>query len=78
MPAPSLLNVLSQLPDGCTAREERPFISSAVPCGLRDVRDYRVAAGKDPDRIETPSPFNGMVDAWRAETRTFVSLPASE
>jgi hypothetical protein len=47
----ALLNVLSQLRDGYTARDQTPFPASAVLCGLRDVRDYRVAAGADPDRI---------------------------
>jgi hypothetical protein len=61
----ALLNVLSQLRDGYTARDETPFLSSAVLCGLRDVRDYRIAAGKDPDRIGTSSPFNVMVESLR-------------
>jgi hypothetical protein len=61
----ALLNVLSQLRDGYTARDETPFPSSAVLCGLRDVRDYRIAAGRDPGRIGSNSPFNVMVKSLR-------------
>lgn len=61
----ALLNILSQLRDGYTARDETPFLAAAVLCGLRDVRDYRVAEGKDPDRIGSGSPFNVMVKSLR-------------
>jgi hypothetical protein len=61
----ALLNVLSQLRDGYTARDETPFLASAVLCGLRDVRGYRIAEGKDPDRIGSNSPFNVMVKSLR-------------
>jgi hypothetical protein len=61
----ALLNVLSQLRDGYTAREKTPFISTAVLCGLRDVRDYRIAEGRDPERIGSSSPFNVLVDSLR-------------
>jgi hypothetical protein len=61
----SLLNVLSQLRDGYTARDESPFLSSAVLCGLRDVRDYRIAEGRDPERMGSNSPFNVMVESLR-------------
>ncbi|MGH3166793.1 MAG: ATP-binding protein [Trebonia sp.] len=61
----ALLNILSQLRDGYTARDKTPFVASAVLCGLRDVRDYRVAAGKDPDRMGSNSPFNVMVKSLR-------------
>jgi hypothetical protein len=61
----ALLNVLSQLRDGYTARDETPFLSTAVLCGLRDVRDYRLAAGKNPERIGSNSPFNVMVESLR-------------
>jgi hypothetical protein len=61
----AMLNVLSQLRDGYTARDETPFPASVVLCGLRDVRDYRVAAGKDPERIGSNSPFNVMVKSLR-------------
>jgi hypothetical protein len=66
----ALLNVLSQLRDGYTARDETPFPSSAVLCGLRDVRDYRIAAGRDPDRIGTSSPFNVMIKSLRIDDFT--------
>jgi len=60
-----LLNVLSQLRDGYTARGTTPFISSAILCGLRDVRDYRIAEGRDPDRIGSNSPFNILAGSFR-------------
>jgi hypothetical protein len=53
----SLRSVLSQLRAGFVARG-RGFPWSVVLCGLRDVRDYRMAAGADPDRIGSSSPFN--------------------
>jgi hypothetical protein len=53
----SLISVLSQLRAGYN---ERPagFPASVVLCGLRDVRDYKRAAGGDPTRLGTASPFN--------------------
>jgi hypothetical protein len=36
-----------------------------VLCGLRDVRDYKIASGGDPDRIGTASPFNIKVVSTR-------------
>jgi DNA polymerase III delta prime subunit len=60
----SLVSVLRQLRDGYTARPA-PFPASVVLCGLRDVRDYRVAAGGDPERLGTFSPFNVSVKSLR-------------
>ncbi|MGW5154703.1 AAA family ATPase [Nonomuraea wenchangensis] len=55
----SLVNILSQLRDGHNARPEgRPFPASVVLCGLRDVRDYKVAS--DP-----ASPFNIVTESLR-------------
>lgn len=53
---PTLLSVLRQLRDG---HGERPhaFPWSLALVGLRDVRDYKVAAGGS-DRLHTASPFN--------------------
>ncbi|GMU41973.1 MAG: hypothetical protein AMXMBFR23_28390 [Chloroflexota bacterium] len=53
----SLRSVLSQLRAGFVARG-RGFPWSVVLCGMRDVSDYRTAAGADPDHIGLSSPFN--------------------
>jgi hypothetical protein len=60
----SLRSVLSQLRAGFVARG-RGFPWSVVLCGLRDVRDYRTAAGADPDRIGSSSPFNVKTKSLR-------------
>ncbi|MGH3683179.1 MAG: hypothetical protein ACRDT2_23385 [Natronosporangium sp.] len=60
----SLRSVLRQLRDGYTARPE-PFPHSVVLCGLRDVRDYKVASGGDPTRLGTSSPFNIKIASLR-------------
>ena len=36
---------------------------SVVLCGLRNVRDYREAAGKDPEGFGSASPFNIKVES---------------
>jgi hypothetical protein len=56
----SLFSVLAQLRDGFRGRPFA-FPASVALCGLRDVRDYRVAAGRDPERIGSSSPFNVSV-----------------
>ena len=60
----ALRAVLAQLHAGFP---ERPGAApwSVVLCGLRDVRDYREAAGKDPGRFGTASPFNIKVKSVR-------------
>jgi hypothetical protein len=60
----SLLNFLAQVRDGFAARPYA-FPKSVALCGLRDVRDYRVAAGKDPEVIGSTSPFNVSVKSYR-------------
>lgn len=60
----SLISVLSQLRAGHNARPN-PFPASVVLCGLRDVRDYRAAAGGNPERLGTSSPFNVAVRSLR-------------
>ena len=71
---PTLLSVLSQLRDGFRSRP-RDFPASVALCGLRDVRDYRIAAGRDPERPSTSSPFNIKVKSLRMGdfTRTQVA-----
>jgi hypothetical protein len=52
----SLVSVLRQLRDGYPSRP-RAFPLSVGLIGLRDVRDYKVAAGGS-ERLNTASPFN--------------------
>jgi hypothetical protein len=62
----SMVSILSQLRDGHNARHEgRPFPASVVLCGLRDVRDYKVASGGDPGRSNPVSPFNIIAESLR-------------
>ena len=60
----SLISVLRQLRAGFS---ERPaaFPASVALCGLRDVRDYKAAAGGDPNRLGTASPFNIKLKSLR-------------
>lgn len=60
----SLESVLRQLRAGFPDRP-RAFPASVVLCGLRDVRDYKTAAGGDPTRLGTASPFNVKVESLR-------------
>jgi hypothetical protein len=62
----SMISVLSQLRDGHNARPGRhPFPSSVILCGLRDVRDYKVASGGDPVGSNPTSPFNIIAKSLR-------------
>ncbi|MEV6154399.1 AAA family ATPase [Nonomuraea sp. NPDC052129] len=62
----SLVSILSQLRDGHNARPEgHPFPASVVLCGLRDVRDYKVASGGEPGRSNPASPFNIVAESLR-------------
>ncbi|WP_322779968.1 AAA family ATPase [Frankia sp. Cas4] len=65
----TLLSVLGQLRDGY---RDRPtgFPASIVLCGLRDIRDYRVASDGDPARLTSPSPFNIKVTSLRLDDFT--------
>lgn len=60
----SLVSVLRQLRDGYTSRPA-PFPHSVILCGVRNVRDYRAAAGGDPTRLGTSSPFNIKIESLR-------------
>jgi hypothetical protein len=53
----TLVSVLSQLRDGYSTRPA-PFPQSIALCGLRDVRDYKVASGSSPEASTGASPFN--------------------
>ncbi|MGW0805732.1 ATP-binding protein [Nonomuraea sp. NPDC002799] len=62
----SMVSILSQLRDGHNARPKgHPFPSSVVLCGLRDVRDYKVASGGEPDGSNPASPFNIITESLR-------------
>ncbi len=60
----TLISVLSQLRNGYSGRPD-DFPASVVLCGLRDVRDYKSAAGGDPSRLGTSSPFNIKLKSLR-------------
>ncbi|HEX6469008.1 MAG TPA: hypothetical protein VF069_07915, partial [Streptosporangiaceae bacterium] len=47
------------------------FPHSVVLCGLRDVRDYKAAAGGDSNRLGTASPFNVKAESFRLGDFTF-------
>jgi AAA ATPase domain len=66
----SLVSVLRQLRGGFTGRRQ-DFPHSVVLCGLRDVRDYKAAAGGDPNRLGTASPFNVKTKSLRLGDFTF-------
>lgn len=61
---PTLFSVLSQLR---AAHGDRPGAApwSVALCGLRDVRDYKAAAGGAADRLGSASPFNIKVESLR-------------
>ena len=46
------------------------FPQSVVLCGLKDVRDYKIASGGS-DRLGTASPFNISVDSIFFENFSF-------
>ncbi|OHV63307.1 AAA family ATPase [Pseudofrankia sp. BMG5.36] len=60
----TMLSVLRQLRDGFA---DRPvgFPASVALCGLRDVRDYKIASGGDPTTTTSQSPFNITVASLR-------------
>ncbi|MFC4013516.1 hypothetical protein ACFOY2_40250 [Nonomuraea purpurea] len=62
----SMISILSQLRTGHNARPGgHPFPASVVLCGLRDVRDYKVASGGAPDGSNPISPFNIITESLR-------------
>ena len=54
----SLITVLRQLRAGYNGRNTAPFPHSIVLCGMRNVRDYKVASGGEEPRLGSASPFN--------------------
>jgi len=65
----SLISVLRQLRSGFPSRPGA-FPASVVLCGLRDVRDYKMASGGDAPRLGTSSPFNVKVKSLKLGTFT--------
>ncbi|MEV0143772.1 MULTISPECIES: AAA family ATPase [unclassified Nonomuraea] len=62
----SMVSILSQLRDGHNTRPAgQPFPTSVVLCGLRDLRDYKVASGGEPGRSNPASPFNIVTESLR-------------
>ncbi|MEV6029573.1 hypothetical protein AB0L65_00400 [Nonomuraea sp. NPDC052116] len=62
----SMVSILSQLRGGHNARHEgHPFPASVALCGLRNVRDHKVASGGDPDRSNPASSFNIITESLR-------------
>ncbi|MFD1536375.1 ATP-binding protein [Nonomuraea guangzhouensis] len=62
----SMVSIFRQLRDGHNARHEgRPFPSSVVLCGLRDVPEYKVTSGGNRDWSSPGSPFNIITESLR-------------
>lgn len=60
----ALITVLSQLRGDYAERPDHAPWSVAL-CGLRDVRDYKMAAGGDPQHLGSSSPFNIKTSSLR-------------
>jgi hypothetical protein len=60
----ALNSVLRQLRDGFSYKAQA-FPDSVVLCGMRDLRDYRIASGANSSSLRTASPFNVAVDSLR-------------
>ncbi len=60
----SVIGVLRQLRAGSSQRPEH-FPWSIILCGMRDVRDYKIASGGDKPRLGSSSPFNVKVESSR-------------
>jgi len=65
----ALISVLSQLRDNYADRPDHAPWSVAL-CGLRDVRDYKVAAGGDAQHLGSSSPFNIKTSSLRLSNFT--------
>ncbi|MBO0802698.1 MAG: ATP-binding protein [Nocardiopsaceae bacterium] len=60
----ALVSVLRQLRSGFSYKAQA-FPDSVVLCGMRDLKDYRVAAGSGPVPSSPGSPFNILEDSLR-------------
>lgn len=70
----TLISILRQLRDGYPGRPQA-FPHSLALVGLRDVRDYKVAAGGS-DRLYTASPFNIKVESLTLRSFTAEEVAA--
>jgi AAA domain len=70
-----LRSVLHQIRDGHSYRAHA-FPASVVLCGMRDIRDYKAAAGGDPSRLGSASPFNVAVESIRIGDFTLEEVAA--
>ncbi|MBO0801661.1 MAG: hypothetical protein J2P25_01095 [Nocardiopsaceae bacterium] len=62
---PAMLSIASQLRDGFQFKPDG-FPASVALCGLRDIRDYRIAAGQNPEPSgSSTSPFNIIDKSFR-------------
>lgn len=71
----SLRSLLRQLRDGYPSAPDS-FPAAVALCGLRDVRDYKAAAGDVPGRLGTSSPFNIKDDSLRLGDFTEADMTA--
>jgi hypothetical protein len=71
----SLIGVLRQLRAGFPQRPA-DFPWSVVLCGMRDVRDDKLASGGSPPRLGSSSPFNVKVESSRLGDFSFEELRA--
>ncbi|RMI35857.1 ATP-binding protein [Nocardia stercoris] len=71
----SLRSVLRQLRAGYNTARDR-FVHSIALCGLRDVRDYKVASGGEEPRLGSASPFNIKVESIRLGDFTYDEVAA--
>ena len=62
----AVVSILRQLRDGYQNRHHA-FPQSIGLIGLRDVRDYKIAAGGS-DRLNTSSPFNAKILTYLRDT----------
>jgi hypothetical protein len=71
----TVIGVLRQLRAGFPQRPTH-FPWAVVLCGMRDVRDYKLASGGGPPRIGSASPFNVKVESSRLGDFTFDEVRA--
>jgi len=69
-----LRSVLRQLRDGYNGRTRVPFPHSVILCGVRDVRDYKIASGGGLPRAGSASPFNIKAKSLRMANFTEAEL----
>lgn len=70
-----LESILRQLRAGYPSRSGR-FPGSVILCGMRDVRDYKIASGGKEPRAGSPSPFKVLVESMRVGDFTLDEIRA--